>query len=380
MIQTNVDHLVPEQQSQLNDDRIFELGKLHTDRGDFDNAIIYLNQASEVYFSSRNFSQYLKCQNLLLRIYAEREQFDDINSTKEKLQDLVLKEGFELNAKTYYTLSTCACYKSQYENALDYAQKSLSLALTQDSKEDICNSIFLIALIYSFLGKHADALKEIYNLQVFFQVYDFHELKISTKLLNIRILRELKKYEEALSVAWETYEEAKELRNNVININILGMLGVIYFESGDKELSRLYLNMADKMVDPKNQVRLARMIHNFLDKLGGENKQAFDIVFDEVNHSITEKKLGKIDFKNQFILLDLLKLFMSNQGTVFSKDYLVENVWKQPYDPLVHDNKIYVTIKRLRKLIEPDYDQPKYMFRAKNGYYFNKSVRVLMEK
>ena len=377
MIQNHVDSFA---QREPSDDRNFELGKLHADRGDFDNAIKYLSLSAEHYFQQRNFSDFLKCKNTLLRIYAEREQFEDINFTKEQLQDLVLKEGFDLNSKTYYTLATCACYKSQYENALDYAQKSLSLALTQDSKEDICNSIFLIALVYSFLGKHTDALKEIYNLQVFFQVYNFPELKISTKLLNTRILRELKKYDEALTVAWETYEEAKELRNNVININILGMLGAIYFESGDKELSRLYLGMASKMVDPHNQIRLNRMIQSFLSKLGGESKQAYDIVFDEANHCITEKKIGRIDFKNQFILLDLLKLLVLNQGLVFSKEYLVENVWKQPYDPAVHDNKIYVTIKRLRKLIEPDYDKPKYIFRAKNGYYFNKSVKVLMEK
>ncbi|MCK6597233.1 MAG: tetratricopeptide repeat protein [Bdellovibrionaceae bacterium] len=377
MIQNHIDSFA---QRELSDDRNFELGKLHADRGDFDNAIKYLSLSADQYFQQRNFSDFLKCKNILLRIYAEREQFEDINFTKEQLQDLVLKEGFDLNSKTYYTLATCACYKSQYENALDYAQKSLSLALAQDSKEDICNSIFLIALVYSFLGKHTDALKEIYNLQVFFQVYNFPELKISTKLLNTRILRELKKYDEALTVAWETYEEAKELRNNVININILGMLGVIYFESGDKELSRLYLGMASKMVDAHNQVRLNRMIQSFLSKLGGESKQAYDIVFDEANHCITEKKIGQIDFKNQFILLDLLKLLVLNQGLVFSKEYLVENVWKQPYDPAIHDNKIYVTIKRLRKLIEPDYDKPKYIFRAKNGYYFNKSVKVLMEK
>jgi tetratricopeptide (TPR) repeat protein len=377
MIQTSLDHLTLE---GLSDDRVFELGKLHADRGDFESAIKYLNQASDLYFLSKNYSQYLKCQNLLLRIYAEREQADEINSTKEKIQDLVLKEGFELNSKTYYTLSTCACYKAQYENALDYAQKSLKLALAQDSKEDICNSIFLIALIYSFLGRYADALKEIYNLHVFFQVYDFKELKTSTQLLNARILRELGKYEEALSITWQAYEEAKELRNNIININFLGMLGVIYFESGDKELARLYLNMANKMVDAKNQVRLSHMIKSYLDKFGGENNQPYDIIFDETNHSIIEKKIGTIDFKNQFILLDLLKLFIVNQGTVYSKEFLVENVWKQPYDPLVHDNKIYVTIKRLRKLIEPDYDKPKYIFRAKNGYYFNKSIRVLMEK
>ena len=74
--------------------------------------------------------------------------------------------------------------------------------------------------------------------------------------------------------------------------------------------------------------------------------------------------------------MDLLKLFISKQGEVFSKEFLVEHIWKQDYDPAVHDNKIYVTIKRLRKMIEPDYDRPKYIFRSKNGYFLNKSIKV----
>lgn len=77
--------------------------------------------------------------------------------------------------------------------------------------------------------------------------------------------------------------------------------------------------------------------------------------------------------------MDLLRLFVQQQGHVFSKEFLVEQVWKQSYDPAVHDNKIYVTIKRLRKMIEPDYDKPKYIFRAKNGYFMNKSAKVLIE-
>ncbi|MCX7978756.1 MAG: hypothetical protein N2578_07100, partial [Bdellovibrionaceae bacterium] len=81
----------------------FELGKLYSDRGEFEPAIVHLNDAAEVYYEARDFSKYLECQNLLLRIYAEMERFEDINATKEKLQDLVLKEGFELNARTYYT-------------------------------------------------------------------------------------------------------------------------------------------------------------------------------------------------------------------------------------------------------------------------------------
>lgn len=357
-------------------DRLFDLGKLHCDRGDYDNAVTYLNQAAEIFFSQRDFVNFLKCKNNLLRIFVEREQFELINETKEKLQDLVLKEGFELHSKTYFTLALCAGYKGQHDIALDYAQKSLSLALSADDKEDICNSIFMIAFIYYLMGKYADSLKEIYNLHVFFQVYNFPELRMSAKLLNADIFRIQKKFDEALDVIWESHEELKTCKKVVTHISILGMLGQTYFDMGDKESARLYLNMGKRMIDEKNQVRLARMINGYLDRIGGDKSSDFDIVFDEINHAISEARLGRIDFKNQFILLDLLKLFMQNQGVIFSKEYLVENIWKQAYDPSVHDNKIYVTIKRLRKLIEPDYEKPKYLFRAKNGYYFNKAAKV----
>lgn len=360
-------------------DQVFQLGKLHTDRGDYSTALSFLTQAAQGYYTQKDFSSYLKCQNLFLRIYAERDRFDEINATKEQLQDLVLKEGFELNAKTYFTLSLCAGYKGQHEVALDYAQRSLSLALSADNKEDICNSIFMISFGYFLMGRYADALKEVYNLHVFFQVYNFSELSLSAKLLNADIFRLQKKYEEALSIMWGAYEELKSCKNIVTHISILGMLGATYFDMGDKESARVYLNMAMRMVDDQNQVRLARMIKSYLDKMGGEAQTNFDVLFDEANHLVVEQKIGRIDFKNQFILLDLLKLFIQNQGVIYSKEYLVENVWKQPYDPSVHDNKIYVTIKRLRKLIEPEYDKPKYLFRAKNGYYFNKAVKVHYE-
>lgn len=362
-------------------DRSFEMGKLYCDRGDFDPAVTNLREASAGYFAEKKFSEYLKCQNLLLRIYAEREQYEDINATKEKLQDLVLKEGFELNSKTYYTLAVCASYKGQTETALDYLQKALAIALAADNKEDICHAIFGLAMVYADpkMNRHADALKEIYNLQVFFQVYKMPELQVSSLLLNADILVQMKKYDEAIEVLWKAYDSLKETKNIVSTGYLLVQMADCYFELGDKDMARMYISMAQRSLDAKNQARLAKFVRYYAEKIGGEVQSNFDLVFDEENHQVIEKKIGKIDFKNQFILLDLLRLFVQNQGIVYSKEYLVENVWKQPYDPAVHDNKIYVTIKRLRKLIEPDYEKPKYIFRAKNGYYMNKAARVHIE-
>ncbi|QDK39401.1 hypothetical protein DOE51_18275 [Bdellovibrio sp. NC01] len=362
-------------------DRAFELGKLYSDRGEFGPAIDHLREASDGYFAEKNFSQYLKCMNLLLRIFAEREQFEDINSTKEKLQDLVLKEGFELNSKTYYTLAVCASYKGQLDTAMDYLQKALAIALASDSKEDICHAIFGLAMCYSHpkIGRQSDALKEIYNLQVFFQVYQMPELQASSLLLNADILKQMKKYDETIEILWRAYDIIRETRNVVMSNVLMGALADTYFEIGDKDMARTYITLALRSIDQENHRRTARMAKTLADKIGGETQSNFDLIFDEANHAVIEKKIGRIDFKNQFILLDLLRLFVTNQGQIYSKEFLVENVWKQPYDPAIHDNKIYVTIKRLRKLIEPDYEKPKYIFRAKNGYYMNKAARVHFE-
>lgn len=362
-------------------EKSLELGQLYCDRGEFLQAVPYLKSAADGFFAERAFSQFLHTQNLLLRAHAEREEFSEINAIKEKLQDLVVKEGFELNAKTFYVLGLCAFYKGQVESALDYLQKSLALALKADNKEDICHAIFGLARAYATpqLNRYQDALKEIYNLEVFFQVYKLPELQVSTLMLNANILATMKKYDEAIEVIWKAYDALKLTKNMVVGTYLMVALADIYFEMGDKDLARVHIGLAQKSVDAKNMVRLSKIVKSYADKIGGDNQTSFDLVFDEINHSVTERKLGKIDFGNQFILLDLLRLFVRNQGTVFSKEYLVENIWKQPYDPEVHDNKIYVTIKRLRKMIEPDYEKPKYIFRAKNGYYMNKSARVQFE-
>ena len=357
-----------------------ELGKLYYERCDFGIAIERFREAGDGYYAEKNFEQYLKCQNYLLRMYAEREESESIRAAKERLQDLVLKEGFELNAKTYYTLGICASYKGQFDIALDYFQKSLAIALAADNKSDICYAINGLAITYYSLDRLSEALKEIYNLQVFFQVMELRELRLSSQMLNGHILRKMKKYDQALEIFWECYELLRQEKNLFIYLSMLYGMALAYKESGETDMARMYLKLAKKSSDPENVKYLCRHIDAQMAELGVTQSEDYDLIFDALTNSVTEKKKGRVDFKNQFILLDMLRLFMKQPGAVYSKENLVKQVWKQDYDPAVHDNKIYVTIKRLRKLIEPDYDKPRYIFRAKNGYYLNKNTKILMEQ
>lgn len=361
-------------------DSLFEVGKLYADRCDFKIALTYFKRAAEEYLSKKQFEGYLKCSNALLRIYAEMEDIKAIDELKERLQTLVIKEKIILDAKTYYSLGLCASYRGQHKTALEFLEKSLAVALANDDKENICYAINGLAIIYTVLNRFEDALKEIYNLKVFFQVLPLPELKLSCDILNGHILREMGKYDQALELFNACYEELREQKNLYIFINLLYAIGVTYLDSGEKDLAKMYLSLAKRSADPENLKHSVKKIDKRLAKLGEVKDTNYDLIFDSVSKQITEKDKGKVDFKNQFILLDLLRLFVKTPGEVYSKEALVEKIWKQSYDPSVHDNKLYVTIKRLRKMIEPDYEKPKYIFRAKNGYYLNKNARVLFQK
>src|SRR2546423_1077664 len=83
---------------------LLELGKLYMAKCDHDKAIENYEKLSQLSYLDRDFELYLECLNSLLRMYADRMEEEKINRTKERLQDLVLKDGFELTSKTYYTL------------------------------------------------------------------------------------------------------------------------------------------------------------------------------------------------------------------------------------------------------------------------------------
>ena len=66
---------------------------------------------------------------------------------------------------------------------------------------------------------------------------------------------------------------------------------------------------------------------------------------------------------------DLLQLFMSNRGKVFSREVLLETIWK--YDYLGDLRTVDVHIRRLREKLEHNSAEPEYILTKWGvGYYF----------
>jgi len=259
--------------SQLSQ-QLFELGKLYCDRGDFLLAIERLREAAEIFRTDGQLTQFLKCQNLLLRLYAETEKSAAIQDTKELLQDLALKDGVELGAKTYYTLALCSSYRGQTEAALEYLQKSIAIALAKDDKEDLCYAIAGTANAYARMGNFQDALREIYNLKVFFEVLDVPEVKTSTLILNGHILRELKRYDQAIEVLWSGFELVKSQKMLMSYIYLIYNLAQTYYQMGDRDLAKVYFNLLRRTIDPVNMIRLSKLVEKDILNLGLDGKNS----------------------------------------------------------------------------------------------------------
>ena len=161
--------------------------------------------------------------------------------------------------------------------------------------------------------------------------------------------------------------------------------GMVYKMMGQFDKSLLFCNLAGSFSDPSVFKRLDGLIKNEVQDINDSN---VDIFLDRTNRKVHEQSLGTIDFKHRFVLLEILFLLAKNSGVYYDKEGLAKAIWKDEYNPLIHDKLIYTSVSRLRKLIEPkSFDDKidskrKYILRGKDGYTFNPlaKIRFYMEQ
>jgi hypothetical protein len=110
---------------------------------------------------------------------------------------------------------------------------------------------------------------------------------------------------------------------------------------------------------------------------------AVDILVNCREGTVTTREGGVISLRKQHVLLHMLdELSKAHQRSGedpergLSKAEMIQYVWKENYRPEVHDNKLYYNINRIRKLIETDTKNPKYLLNWKEGYRLAPGLRV----
>ena len=143
-------------------------------------------------------------------------------------------------------------------------------------------------------------------------------------------------------------------------------------EDMDKILGPEY-GADDYMTKPFNILEVKARIKTIFRRTGmgkrendAKTLRARDMVINLNNRSVT---IGDKEVNLTAKEFDLLHLFMSNRGKVFSRESLLETIWK--YDYLGDLRTVDVHIRRLREKVEKNPAQPEFIFTKWGvGYYF----------
>ena len=143
-------------------------------------------------------------------------------------------------------------------------------------------------------------------------------------------------------------------------------------EDMDKILGLEY-GADDYMTKPYNILEVKARIKTIFRRVNAsaapEDKKVIRVRDMEVNLVKRTVTLAGKDVKLTAKEFDLLQLFIQNRGKVFSREAMLETVWK--YDYAGDARTVDVHIRRLREKIERDTSKPEFIFTKWGvGYYF----------
>ncbi len=356
-----------------------ELGRLHYEKGELNAAEPYLIEARHFFLTRNKIRSYFDVSYRLLRIYIEKEDWEKVKQIKNELKDFILREDVEMSSRLYYTLGVCAEIEGEYEKSLKFFEQALNVALTESNKEDMCFALCGKMIWYKNRKDFSTSFAVAENLKLFLESLDIPEVATSLSLAESDIYLEQENLDESLESLWKSYETSKQTRSVAfINSYVLIQFSRVLLKMGKVEMAKTYFKMAEKSIRKDEHVRSYKLLMRVKELFESEKQKTPDILIRKKDHTIWETSKGEVPVNNQFILIELLGEFVRRQGLTLNKDDLARFVWDQDYDPTQHDNKIYVTIRRLRKLLEPNPKRPTYILRSKEGYTLNPDANVVI--
>ncbi|MBD65885.1 MAG: hypothetical protein CME62_11805 [Halobacteriovoraceae bacterium] len=357
----------------------YRLAKIYYDKADLVSAEDYFLRAVDKTIYPRDMYAQFKCYGFLIRIYSEMMREDEAAKYISLAEELVEKIQIDLGSLSsnyFYNVGMVFTYKGDFDQALDNFKLSYQKAQKENEPELIAKGLYAMANASYSLERYQDAKNYLAQLSELLNILKKGYLKGSMHMLYGNIFNATGEYAMA-NKAFDTAIKLLQQKNcwNLFGYILLGK-GIAAKKAGEFKDALLFFRIATNSKND-NFVRLNQMI---IDQVEDVNDSSVDLYLDRHNRVIHEKSIGPIDFKHRFVLLEILFLLAKNPGKYFSKDDLAKSIWKDEYNPLIHDKLIYTSISRLRKLIEPKGGSRKYILRGKDGYTFNPRVNARFHK
>lgn len=371
---------LPIDSSRIEGQGHYRLAKIYYDKADFEKAEEhFLESLKRTELPQDSFSIF-KIYGFLIRIYSESLNEKEANKyihLSSELLDQIVGMLPSLNGEYFYNAAVVNTYKGDFSEAQKNFNQAYRKAQTENEPELMAKSLYAMATNAYQMKNFQETVVYLTQLNELLGILKKGYLKGSMHLLWGNALRELGEYSAALP----QYDLAMKLLHskrcwNMHNYVLMNK-GVALKKMGEFSKALLIFGIAQNSLDDDYFKRLRELITMEVEDV---NDSSVDLYLDRHNRVIHEKALGVIDFKHRFVLLEILFLLAQNPGTYYNKEDLAKMIWKDEYNPLIHDKLIYTSISRLRKLIEPKGVKRQYILRGKDGYTFNPRVNARFHK
>jgi len=328
----------------------------------------------------------LKIYGFLIRIASEKLENDKAESYIQKAEQLVelLSTSLgSLSSEYFYHLGIIKNYGGNFSEAKENFLISYKKSKEENEPGVLAKCSLALAILYYNGKNYKTAIEYLTQLDELLNILNKTYLRGSMYYYLGKIYMETEQYDLAQKNLQMANKALQEKKCWNLHGYVLLSKGIGHKKLGEFEKALVYFNYALESTDPNHFKRLYSIL---MAEIQDVNDESVDIYLDRVNRRIYERTLGTIDFKHRFVLLEILFLLAKNPGSYFDKDKLAKSIWKDEYNPLIHDKLIYTSVSRLRKLIEPkiptteDKDDKtprrKYILRGKDGYTFNPRVKI----
>jgi len=352
---------------------VLQIARLYYRLCSFDQAVPLLLSGLEKAKQHKNWNEYGEIIALLMRIWAERLEFDTVTTYLAELESL---KAVEAPSRLSYALGVLSSYRGQGEEA----DRQFSLAV-QNAKNSHDKGYGLFGMTHCRVqrGELAESMATIELLQGT-EFQEFPDLVVATLILEAVIHRKQKRYDRALDCLARSQMHCQKESNVYMALNTLFGLASIYVEMKEIQKAKEHLNLLNQLVSAKDLTHLSQQVQKKRDELAEIESSGNEIRLVEGPERLLFTPDGeKVDLKKQFVLVNLLKLLGEKGDQGVTKEEMVIRLWREDYHPLRHDNKVHATILRLRKLIEPDLKAPQFILNSPDGYQLNPKITFTVQ-
>lgn len=355
---------------------LYRLAKIYYDKSDLEKAEKYFIKAAALADIPKDAFALFKIYGFLIRIYSERlepAKAESIIKASEELIEKLAQSLGSLNAEYFYNLGVIQNYRGLFAEARDSFLLAYKKSQEENDAEVLAKSLHSLASGHLHNKDYSLSLSYLGQLEEVLKILRKNYIAGSMFHLYGNIFLELSEYDKAL----QFFQKANRALMNKNSWNLLSYIllgqGMAYKKMGDYKKAILVFELAQDTTHSGTFKRLSNLLQSEIQDV---NDSSVDLYLDRNNRVVYEKAMGPIDFKHRFVLLEILFLLAQNPGRYYDKEGLAKSIWKDEYNPLIHDKLIYTSVSRLRKLIEPKDGKRKYIIRGKDGYTFNPRIKT----